>query len=132
MSAHHDSQDYARLYYLAKRGETGELLAFLANLRGKHIDDEAEGWALVSAAEANQLATVAALLDRGVSPNRIGNRSHIQPLWKAAKRGHLEVVKLLVAKGADVSFSCDEGMTARDYASRYSHHEVEDYLASIS
>ncbi|MFP8833394.1 ankyrin repeat domain-containing protein [Hydrogenophaga sp. XSHU_21] len=126
------AQDLARVNHLASRGDTGELLAFLADMRHKHFYDEFEDWALVAAAEANQIETVTALLDKGVNPNRTGSRSQIQPLWKAAKRGHIKVVKLLVANGADVSAADALGMTALDYARRYSHAEVEAYLSAMS
>jgi outer membrane protein assembly factor BamB len=61
-----------------------------------------QGEALRSAAAAGRLAEVQALLDAGVAvdaPARHGNTA----LLFAAEKGHLDVARLLVARGADVN-----------------------------
>jgi outer membrane protein assembly factor BamB len=61
-----------------------------------------QGEALRAAAAAGNLADVQALLDAGVAvdaPARHGNT----PLLFAADKGHLDVARLLVARGADVN-----------------------------
>ena len=50
------------------------------------------------------------------------------PLYGAAQRGHLEVVKLLVSKGANVDEAAHEGLTPLHRAAFYGHNEVVDYL----
>jgi hypothetical protein len=59
--------------------------------------------ALALAAQSGHAGVVAALIDAGEDPNRFnppGTHSHAQPLHQAIAAGHLEVVKLLIARGA--------------------------------
>ena len=62
---------------------------------------EAQGEALANAARSGDAAQVAALLDKGVDVNAKG-RYGATALFFAADKGHLEVVKLLVARGAEI------------------------------
>lgn len=59
--------------------------------------------ALAIAAQSGQVETTRILLDAGENPNRFnppGTHSHTAPLHQAVWAGHLEVVRLLVARGA--------------------------------
>ncbi len=46
----------------------------------------------------------------------------------AAIKGHKEIVKLLIAKGADVNTKDAGGMTPLDFAIIYKHPETADLL----
>ena len=75
------------------------------------------------------------LLDAGEDPNRfnpVGGHSHSTPLHQAAGNGHLDVVKLLVARGArtdvkDILF----GGTPEGWARYAGHKKVEAYLHGL-
>ena len=54
------------------------------------------------------------------------------PLVMAAASGHLEIVKLLLASGADITFTDSEGKTALECAEKAEHKEVIDYLRQYS
>jgi len=59
--------------------------------------------ALALAAQCGQPAVVGVLLDAGEDPNRFnppGTHSHTPPIHQAVAAGHLDVVKLLVDRGA--------------------------------
>ena len=56
---------------------------------------------LLDACTAGYLTRVKALLDRGCSPNGTGERRGT-PLTVSARKGHHDVVSLLIASGADV------------------------------
>jgi ankyrin repeat protein len=59
--------------------------------------------ALALAAQAGQPAIVEVLIDAGEDPNRYnppGTHSHSPPLHQAIAAGHLNVVKVLIARGA--------------------------------
>ena len=71
--------------------------------------------ALMHAVHKNQLATAAALLDAGADPNR-GYPHNYTPLMMAAGYGHADMVKLLLARGANPRAADDRGATALDYA----------------
>jgi len=60
-------------------------------------------WALALASQFGHVEIVRMLLDAGEDPNRynpVGGHSHSTPLHQAAGAGHLEVVELLVERGA--------------------------------
>ncbi len=91
--------------------------------------------ALALAAQHGQASAVEILLDAGEDPNRfnpVGGHSHSTPLHQAAGNGHLDVVKLLVARGAktDVKDILFGGMPA-DWARYSGKNEVEAYLRGV-
>jgi len=91
--------------------------------------------ALALAAQYGYVHTVEILLDAGVDANRfnpVGAHSHSTPLHQAAANGHLDVVKLLVSRGAktdvkDILF----GGTPAGWAKHAGRKDVEEYLRSV-
>lgn len=91
--------------------------------------------ALALAAQYGYALTVEILLDADEDPNRfnpLGGHSHSTPLHQAAGNGHLDVVKLLIARGAktdvkDILF----GGTPLGWAKHTGRKEVEAYLRSL-
>jgi Ankyrin repeats (3 copies)/Ankyrin repeat len=79
------------------------VLAFLAlaALASAPAQAAATGAELFAAASAGDLAKVQALLDGGLSPD-VKNEYGATPLAYASDKGHLEIVKLLLARGATV------------------------------
>ncbi|CAN7521562.1 ankyrin repeat domain-containing protein [Polaromonas sp. LjRoot131] len=125
-------RSFAKLHELARAGETNALLAHITELMAEFPEDrDPSNWALIAAAEEGQVETARALLEAGAHIEGASERSHIHPLWKAAKRGHLQMVKLLVSSGANTNATDSTGMTALDYARRYSRKEVVEYLESL-
>ena len=88
--------------------------------------------ALALSAQYGYAKVVELLLDAGEDPNRfnpVGGHSHSTPLHQAAGNGHLEVVKLLLARGAnlhikDILF----GRTPAGWANYAGKKEVEAFL----
>ena len=96
---------------LVRRGAPVQSLAAAAGLG--RVDDvkrmlpsaeeEDRHRALALAAQCGQPAVVSVLLDAGEDPNRFnppGTHSHTPPIHQAVAAGHLDVVKLLVDRGA--------------------------------
>jgi len=58
-------------------------------------------------------------------------------LMHAAKYGHLDMVKVLVAKGADINYKYDgpteaiKGHTPLTYAEKFKQTDIADYLRSL-
>ena len=125
-------RSFTFMYRLAESGQTQALLEHLAELLAENSEDkDPPNLALIVAAESNQIETARALLNAGANVEGASVRSHIRPLWKAAKRGHVEMVKLLVGHGADPAATDNRGLTALDYARRYSRANVAAYLESL-
>ena len=88
--------------------------------------------ALSVAADFGHTEIVGLLLDAGEDPNRynpVGGHSHTTPLHQAAGRGHDEVVRLLVERGArsdlkDILWRA----TPADWARHAGRTEIEAYL----
>jgi ankyrin repeat protein len=87
--------------------------------------------AFALAAQFGHSAMVRALLDAGVDLDRyiVGGHSHSTPLHQAAAAGHLEIVKMLVERGArlDLKDVLWQG-TPEDWAAHEGRVEVEKYL----
>jgi len=81
--------------------------------------------ALLHAVHKHQLGTAAALLDAGADPNR-GYPRDYTPLMMAAGYGHADMVKLLLARGANARAADDRGATALDYA-RDGINDIDDF-----
>ena len=96
-----------------------------ANTEDRHL-------ALSLAADFGHLEIVRWLLDAGEDPNRynpVGGHSHTTPLHQAAGRGHDEIVRLLVERGArldlkDILWRA----TPADWARHAGRTEIEAYL----
>ena len=88
--------------------------------------------ALALAAQFGNVAVVELLLDAGEDANRfnpVGAHSHSMPLHQAAGNGHLQVVELLIARGAnpnvkDILF----GGTPADWANHSGEKDVATFL----
>ena len=121
-----------KLYFLAEEGTPSELALHLQELETTYPEDrDLKNFALIAAAEGNRIDNAQTLLDQGACIEGASVRSSIRPLWKAAKQGHLEMVKFLVGRGANVAGTDNDGMNALDYARRYSRTEVVRFLESV-
>jgi hypothetical protein len=84
--------------------------------------------ALLDAARAGNRASVLALLDTGVNVNT-ANKYGVSALGFAAERGHLDIVQLLVERGADVNVvDLFYGSRPVDFALRGGHLNIAVYL----
>lgn len=76
------------------------------------------------------------VLEKGADVNK-ACEGYVPPLMHAAKYGRLDMVKVLVAKGADVNYVYEgdyelaNGETPLTYAEKYKMIEVADYLRSL-
>jgi ankyrin repeat protein len=107
------------------------VLSVLAFTFVKASGEEVLGWTpLHLAAASGSTDLTASLLRLGAGPD-VWNMSHRTPLYEAAKRGHLEVVQVLAAAGADLRAGRGTpGHTPLHTAVEYGHVHVVEYLIS--
>lgn len=105
----------------AARFDQVALLDWLAT-HGADVAREA-GPALVAACHSGAAGAVRWLLERG-APVAHRNEYAWLPLHFAAYAGHVEIVRLLLAHGADRAATCGQGRTARSWAEEAGHGDV--------
>ena len=106
---------------------------------GARLDaDPYRGTPLIWAAARNRTEAATWLLDHGANINQkgtFGGLTHgqgVTALHMAAQSGHMPMVKLLVARGADRSIKDDlYKSTAEGGAQHFGQIEVRDYLRSL-
>ncbi len=81
------------------------------------------------AAASNYLGALQALLDRRPQDVDAKTNIGITPLMMAATEGHAEAVRLLLQFGADCTLQDDEGLTAKDVASRNGNEALIPFLS---
>ena len=82
------------------------------------------GWALQSALVNGSLAIVQLLLDHGADPNYTGGNEGRTALHIAAEAGYVDIVREMVARGADLAVRAKDGRDAAGLARRAGHEEV--------
>lgn len=117
---------------IQKRGARVDLLVAAATggVDAAHVAQRHLAFAL--AAQHGHWGVVALLLDAGEDPNRYnppGAHAHSTPLHQSAFAGHLDVVRLLVERGArlDIRDILWDG-TALEWAEHGGRVEVVEYL----
>ena len=125
------------LVWASKSGRI-EVLPRLLRAGARLDADPYRGTPLIWAAGCNRLETATWLVDRGAAVNRqatFGGLTHgqgVTALHMAAQNGHLSMVKLLIARGADPSIKDDlyHG-DAAGAASFFGQTAVRDYLHAL-
>jgi ankyrin repeat protein len=103
-------------------------------LPGSSADDRHRALAL--SAQMGHTGVVRLLLDAGEDPNRFnpkGTHAHTTPIHQAIARGHLDVVKLLVERGAslDIKDTIHDG-TPLGWARYLGKKDIEQFLNALS
>ena len=91
-------------------------------------DEELHLPELVYWASLGDLEQVAQLLSQGVDPNQIDDEGY-SALQAAAENDYLDVVKLLIGKGADINYKSQ--YTALELAKMAGNTEASEYLQSL-
>lgn len=126
-----DQEGHSALMFAAFNGHS-EIVIYLLD-DGAEIDkvDYLGRTALLYGSTGPFPETVKILLDRGADPNMVDSDEHFSPLMHAAAEGNLEVVKVLVAYGADRTLKDVDGDDAAAFAAQGGHRHVLEYLGSL-
>jgi ankyrin repeat protein len=96
---------------------------------------EAVGDALIRAAREGDMIALQhslAVLSPENTAHCVCSAGGITPLMWAADRGHIDVVRALLAAGADATAEDDQGDTALDYATSCAHDDIAQLLRASS
>jgi ankyrin repeat protein len=83
---------------------------------------------LFQAIAQNKMDVFKRLLNEGAINVNLVDKEGVIPLLLAAYNGHLEMVKQLVDKGADLSVKNKGGCTVKDIAKQKKHNKIIEYL----
>lgn len=91
-----------------------------------------DGTALIPASEHGYVETVRILIDAGVPVNHVNNLSwtalHEAIVLGDGSKDHVEVVRLLLAAGADPSIPDGDGVLPRDLAAQRGYQDIVDTI----
>ncbi|XP_008821345.1 ankyrin repeat domain-containing protein 49 [Nannospalax galili] len=96
-------------------------------LQEKKMEND-PGKLLLWAAEKNRLATVQRLLSEKATQVNTRDEDEYTPLHRAAYNGHLDIVRELVAQGADVHAVTVDGWTPLHSACKWNNTRVASFL----
>ncbi|XP_048351097.1 ankyrin repeat domain-containing protein 49 [Sphaerodactylus townsendi] len=83
---------------------------------------------LLWAAEKNRLNTVQRLLSQNLAPVNVRDEDRYTPLHRAAYNGHLEVVRELIAHGADIHALTVDSWTPLHSACKWNNTKIASFL----
>jgi ankyrin repeat protein len=120
------------LTWAAWRGMTDTVKALLASGAEVNTRDQWGGTPLNFAVDKGRIETVIVLLDAGANPNFHHVESGQTALIDAVVHRHIDVVRALLAKGADVNDADKRGLKPVDWARRLNLVEIEVVLRAAA
>lgn len=98
--------------------------------RGSAVDDQdSDGdTAFKAAAVAGRLDVARYLIEKGAALDKRAGILESTPLICASEMGHVEIIQLLLARGADPTLRDKNGLTALMIAERNGHKQIAEFL----
>lgn len=95
----------------------------------KRLTAKKTGAALIDAVNRGDAETLEKLLAKGVPADATNDLMGRTPLIVAAMSGHVPLVRILLARGANVNATDMEGWTALRYARGFGYTDIAELLA---
>jgi len=112
-------------------GHTDMVKMLLKNGAGIDVRDSTDRTALMYASTGPFAPTVKVLLDAGAQVNLKDNHENWTAFMFAAGEGQIEVMKLLIASGADINALDVDGESAYDFATTNKHPEAAAFIKPL-
>lgn len=125
-----DANKRTLLMLAAYNGHNQIIELLVANGADVNLRDTINRTALMFASTGPFVSTVQSLLQSGAQPNLTDDQENWTAAMMAAAEGQLEVLKVLVAHGADLKMVDVDGESSLDFAKANGHTQVADYIAS--
>jgi ankyrin repeat protein len=116
------------LMLAAYNGHNKIVELLLAKGADVNLTDTIHRTALMFASTGSFAPTVTTLLEAGAKPNMVDNEEKWTAAMMASAEGQLEVLKVLVAHGADLKMVDIDGESSLDFAKSKGHTAVYDYI----
>jgi ankyrin repeat protein len=127
-----DCWNRTALFTVAIGGETDIMELLLSRGAQPNLYETYQGdTLLIAAAQSNRPDELTMLVRAGGKLGWANARSCATPLHAAARRGMLDAVKRLVALGADLSRTDNNGLTARGVAEKGGQLAIAQFLADV-
>ena len=128
---HQDNEGKTALFWACAYNIHEAVKYFLDNGADLNIPSKAGFYPIHVTAEAGNIQTLKFLLsNKNLSPDIKSEASHqVTPLWIAAWKGHLDIVKYLISQGADVNpVNAETGDSAVYIAVKQNKKDIVEYL----
>ncbi len=120
------------IFYLIQSGISLEALELLVNAGLDITYTSKEGLSALDYAIKHRRKDIVELCRKyGLSLVKSSRKSGLTPLMLAASFNDVEMMKFLIANGADVNEKDKYGMSAKDYAKRLGQGRAEKYLNTL-
>ena len=123
-----DANKRTLLMLAAYNGHTQMVELLIAKGADINMRDTINRTALMFASTGPFVTTVQALLQSGAEPNLTDDQENWTAAMMAAAEGQLDVLKVLVANGADLNMVDVDGESSLDFAKANGHVEVAKYI----
>ncbi|WP_163718493.1 ankyrin repeat domain-containing protein [Mangrovibacterium lignilyticum] len=123
-----DENTRTALMLAAYNGHTAIVQLLIDREADVNFADEIQRTALMYASSGPFVNTVLALLHAGAKPNLTEKEQNWTAAMMAAAEGQLEVLKTLVAFGADLSLVDVDGESSLDFADSKGYSDVSEYI----
>jgi len=126
-----DREGFTALMHASRYGQSEITAEFLNRGANPNLDNRGIT-ALMLATMYGRDNIVIQLLSKEANPNLVNGQYNLTALMYAARHGHIKIVKILLANGANFSVKDINGNTALALAKKYGHINIASILEAVA